>query len=244
MKVVAVIPALNEEAAIGLVVRAIPPVVTRTVVVDNGSRDRTASVADAGGALVVYETQRGYGAACMAGFRAEPDADVYVFLDGDGSDPPERVPDLLDRLIDSEADLVLGARRGAVEPGSMYWHQRLGNVFMSWLIRRLTGAPVHDLASFKLVRGSVLRDLEIKDRQQGWTAELITACAVRRLRISEVSTGYRRRIGKSKVSGSTSGSLKAAYRLNAAILRVWLGAMIAGMRSPDLGATAGTRRDK
>jgi glycosyltransferase involved in cell wall biosynthesis len=243
MKVVAVIPALNEEAAIQAVVRAIPPVVTRTVVVDNGSRDRTAAVAADGGALVVYESQRGYGAACMAGFRAEPDADVYVFLDGDGSDPPERIPDLLDRLVDSEADLVLGVRRGAVEPGSMYWHQRLGNVFMSWLIRRLTGALVHDLASFKVIRGSVLRDLEIKERQQGWTAELITACAARRLRISEVSTGYRRRIGKSKVSGSASGSLKAAYRLNAAILRMWLRAKLAGLRSPDVAA-AGTGRDR
>jgi hypothetical protein len=155
-----------------------------------------------------------------------------------------RIPDLLDRLVDSEADLVLGVRRGAVEPGSMYWHQRLGNVFMSWLIRRLTGALVHDLASFKVIRGSVLRALRIEDRQQGWTAELITACAVRGLRISEVSTGYRRRAGKSKVSGSAFGSLKATYRLNAAILRVWFGAKIGSLRSADLGATAGTRRDK
>jgi hypothetical protein len=141
-------------------------------------------------------------------------------------------------------DLVLGLRRGAVERGSMYWHQRPGNVFMSWVIRRLTGASVHDLASFKAIRGSVLRDLEIKDRRQGWTAELIIACAVRRLGISEVSTDYRRRTGKSKVSGSASGSLKAAYRLNAAILRVWLRAKIAGLRSADVGATVGTRRDK
>jgi hypothetical protein len=97
----------------------------------------------------------------------------------------------------------------------------LGNLYMSWLIRWLSSAPVHDLASFKAIRGDVLRSLDLRDRRHGWTAELITRCACRGLRIAEVETGYRVRVGQSKVSGSLKGSLLAAYRLNAAILRVW-----------------------
>jgi glycosyltransferase involved in cell wall biosynthesis len=230
MNVVVIIPALNEEGAIGTLVKAIPPCATRIIVVDNGSDDRTALVAASAGATVVAEPRRGYGAACMAGVEAAPDADVYVFLDGDGSDPPQHLPELLAALNDGPHDLVLGIRRGQVEPGSMFWHQRLGNILMSWLIRRLTGAPVHDLASFKVIRGQVLRSLAIEDRRQGWTAELITKCAVRKLRFAEIATGYRRRIGQSKVSGSVRGSLLAAYRLNAAIIQVWLNAR----RSPSL----------
>src|SRR5205809_274013 len=98
MNVIAIIPALNEEAVIGSVVRGIPPVVTRVVVVDNGSTDRTSAAAAAAGARVVYEPDRGYGAACLAGIASEPEADIYIFLDGDGADPPARIPGLLDIL--------------------------------------------------------------------------------------------------------------------------------------------------
>src|SRR5262249_23151596 len=155
------------------------------IVVDNGSTDRTREVAEAAGARVVAQTERGYGSACLGGIAASPDADIYVFLDGDGADPPERLPDLL-RALDAGYDLVLGTRRGAIERGSMYWHQRLGNIGMSWLIRRLSGAPVHDLASFKVIRGDVLRALDLRERRQGWTAELIAKAACRGYRIAEV----------------------------------------------------------
>jgi hypothetical protein len=176
-------------------------------------------MAEAAGASVVRQTERGYGAAMLAGVAAAPDADAYVFLDGDGSDEAERAWALIGRLRD--ADLVLGVRAGTVEQGSMFWHQRVGNVFMSWLIRRLSGRAIHDLPSFKAVRGDVLRSLALQERRHGWTAELITRAACRGLRVAEVETGYRRRVGVSKVSGSIKGSALAAYRLNAAIVRVW-----------------------
>jgi glycosyltransferase involved in cell wall biosynthesis len=222
MKVVAIIPALNEEEAIGSVVRGLPEAVTRVIVIDNGSSDHTALRAREAGATVVYQPERGYGAACMAGVEVKPDADIYIFLDGDGSDPPGEAARLLETLEATSADLVLGLRRGSVEPGSMLWHQRLGNVWLGWLIRRLSGQAVYDLPSFKAIRAPVLHELALRERKHGWTAELITRCACRGLAIESVSTGYRRRIGSSKVSGSLKGSLLAAYRLNSAVLRVWL----------------------
>ncbi|MGE0059813.1 MAG: glycosyltransferase family 2 protein [Dehalococcoidia bacterium] len=219
MTTVAIVPALNEEAAIGEVVRSLTGSVDRVIVVDNGSTDGTPSVAEAAGADVVRQSERGYGAAMLAGVAAAPDADVYVFLDGDGSDEGERAAELIARL--QQADLVLGVRAGDVEAGSMFWHQRAGNIFMSWLIRRLSGEAIHDLPSFKAIRGDVLRSLELQERRHGWTAELITRAACRDLRIVEVQTGYRRRVGVSKVSGSFKGSALAASRMNAAIVRVW-----------------------
>jgi glycosyltransferase involved in cell wall biosynthesis len=221
MNVVAIIPALNEEEAIGGLVRAVMPQVTRVVVADNGSTDRTAAVASEAGASVIHVLRRGYGAACMAGVHAWPDADVFVFLDGDGADPPEHIPALLEAFARHPDGIVLGIRRGDVEPGAMLWHQRLGNAFMAWTLRRLFGWPVHDLASFKVIGASTLTGLEVHDRAQGWTAELLARSAANRLPLTEISTGYRKRPGRSKVSGSVRGSLRAAWQLNAAIVRVW-----------------------
>lgn len=219
MSIVAIIPALNEEAAIGKVVRQVKDHVDRVIVVDNGSSDGTSAAAIEAGAEAILQHERGYGAACMAGVAAAPDAAIYIFLDGDGSDCAELARDLISRL--DGADLVLGVRSGEVEAGSMFWHQRLGNLLMSWTIRRLSGNAVHDLPSFKVIRGDVLRSLGLRERKHGWTAELISRAAFRGLRIVEVETGYRRRIGVSKVSGSVKGSVLAAYRLNAAIARTW-----------------------
>jgi glycosyltransferase involved in cell wall biosynthesis len=221
VKTVAIIPALNEEAAIGDVVRGLPSNIEVVLVVDNGSTDRTANRAREAGATVVLQPKRGYGAACMAGVHAAPDAGVYLFLDGDGSDPPARAANLLQALDTCGADLVLGLRLGDLDPGAMFWHQRLGNLAMTWLIRRLSGRPVHDLSSFKAVRGPVLRALDLRQETYGWTAELIMRCACGGLKIEELETGYRRRIGHSKVSGSIRTSLLAGLQLNAAILGAW-----------------------
>jgi glycosyltransferase involved in cell wall biosynthesis len=222
VKVCAIVPALNEESAIGRVVGEIPRnVVDEIVVVDNGSTDATAKIAREAGARVIEAPERGYGAACMAGAAATPDADVYVFLDGDGSDVATRLPQLLNPVLSGEAALALGVRAGNVEPGSMLWHQRLGNSFFVILLGLLSGRRLHDLPSFKVITADTLRSLDLRERTHGWTAELISKAAMRGLRTLEVETGYRRRIGDSKVSGTVRGSLLAALWIFSAIARSW-----------------------
>lgn len=222
MTVAAIIPALNEERAIAHVVAGIPRgIVDTVVVVDNGSTDRTAPVARAAGATVVDEPERGYGAALMAGVAAVPLADTYIFMDGDASDVTGRLAEMLRMVRSGEAQLVLGVREGAVETGALMWHQQLGNRLVTWMISRISRHKLRDLPSLKVIDGSTYRSLGMHERTHGWTAELISKAAVRGLAIAEVETGYRRRIGESKVSGSFRGSLLAGYRIIAAVIRVW-----------------------
>lgn len=222
MTVVAIIPALNEERAIAHVAAGVPrDVVDTIVVVDNGSTDRTGEFARIAGAVVVEQSERGYGAALMAGVAAEPLADVYVFMDGDASDVTAQLGEMLRMVRAGEAQLVLGVRQGAVEPGSLLWHQRIGNRLVTWMISRISRRKLRDLPSLKVIEGDTFRSLNMQERTHGWTAELISKAAVRGVAIEEVETGYRRRIGESKVSGSLRGSLLAGYRIVAAVVRVW-----------------------
>ena len=222
MTVAVVIPALNEERAIAQVVAGIPrDIIDTIVVVDNGSTDRTADVARTAGAVVVDQPERGYGAALMAGIAAVPVAEVYVFMDGDASDVTDELGEMLRMVRAGEAQLVLGVREGAVEPGSLLWHQQLGNKLVTWMISRISRRRLRDLPSLKVIDGDTYRSLDMRERTHGWTAELITKAALRGLSIVEVKTGYRRRIGDSKVSGSMRGSALAGYRIVAAVIRVW-----------------------
>ena len=222
MTVAVVIPALNEERAIAQVVAGIPrDIIDTIVVVDNGSTDRTADVARTAGAVVVDQPERGYGAALMAGVAAVPLAEVYVFMDGDASDVTDELGEMLRMVRAGEAQLVLGVREGAVEPGSLLWHQQLGNKLVTWMISRISRRSLRDLPSLKVIDGDTYRSLDMRERTHGWTAELITKAALRGLSIVEVKTGYRRRIGDSKVSGSMRGSALAGYRIVAAVIRVW-----------------------
>jgi glycosyltransferase involved in cell wall biosynthesis len=223
MKVCVIIPALNEEAAIGGVVSQVPRAIADEIlVVDNGSTDATAAVARKAGARVVKAPERGYGNACMAGVSAAPDADVYAFMDGDGSDVPQRLGELVGPVLRGEASLALGVRAGDVEPGSMPWRQRVGNAALSPLIRLVSGRRLRDLPSFKVVSAEMLRSLALRERKHGWTAELITKAALRGLTIIELETGYRRRVGQPKVGGTVRGSLLAGFRIVSAILRAWV----------------------
>jgi glycosyltransferase involved in cell wall biosynthesis len=221
-KAVLIIPALNEEAAIAAVVCGVPAgVVDEIIVVDNGSSDGTAERAAAAGARVVREPERGYGAAMMAGVEAAPDAGAYVFIDGDHADDPGQIAVMLAALREGRAGLALGVRDGSVEAGAMFWHQRAGNRVIVWMIGRISRRRLRDVPSLKAIDGGVLRRLDLRERTHGWTAELIAKAAMRGVPIVEIECGYRRRIGVSKVSGSARGSVLAAWRITAAIVRVW-----------------------
>lgn len=224
-RVVAIIPALNEEGAIAAVVRSLPrELVTKVIVVDNGSDDATAVRAAEAGAEVVRDPIRGYGRACMAGVAAAPDAEVYLFLDGDGSDAAEDAGALLAPLLAGRADLVLGSReRGEMEHGALPLQARAGNRLAALLIRALDGARISDLAPFKAVDAALLHAIAPREMTYGWTIELIVRAAQRGAQIEEVPVRYRRRrAGHSKVSGSLTGTLKASGRILVTLARLHL----------------------
>lgn len=219
MRVSVVIPALNEEEAIGRVVREIPGYVNEVIVVDNGSSDATPEEAEKAGAKVVYEERRGYGYACLAGVRASSKPEVVVFLDGDYSDYPGEMDKLLKAILEEDCDLVIGSRMRMREPGAMPLHAVLANRFFAFLIRLLYGAGFTDLGPFRAIRHRRLLELDLREMRYGWTVEMQVKAVKRGFRIKEVPVRYRRRIGRSKVSGSLTASVKAALRILYVILR-------------------------
>jgi len=208
--VAVIIPALNEEESIGSVITAIPKWVDDVVVVDNGSTDRTAQVARVCSATVVSEKRRGYGAACIAGINALSDPKVVVFMDGDFSDYPEEMPLLVDPIIQGKADMVIGVRVSHLrESGSLTPQQRLGNWLACVLIRLFWKVRYTDLGPFRAITFSALQGLGMNDLGYGWTVEMQIKAARARLRVTEVPVRYRRRIGKSKISGTLKGTISA-----------------------------------
>ncbi len=222
-----VIPALDEEQALPRVLAALPPGVADTViVVDNGSRDRTAAVARAGGAVVVHEARRGYGAACLAGLAhlAARPPELVAFLDADASDDPAQLPELLAPLREGRADLVVGSRvLGGAEPGALGAVQIAGNRLAVALLALLFGVRYTDLGPFRAIRWEGLSRLAMRDRGYGWTVEMQARAARAGLRAIEVPVRYRRRIGRSKISGTLRGVLGAGGKILFTIARVRLG---------------------
>ncbi|MFQ5892956.1 MAG: glycosyltransferase family 2 protein [Nitrospinota bacterium] len=222
LRVTAIIPALNEEAAIGPVVEGLVRTGLRDViVVDNGSADSTAERARAAGARVVTEPQRGYGAACWAGLQAAHEADVVLFLDGDGSDDPAEAPRLLQPIQDGTADLVLGARLvDGSETGALTPQARVGNWVVTRLIRALYGLQLRDIPSFRAIPRKDVERLQMRERTYGWPVEMVVKAAKRGHRIHEAPTRYRRRRGgRSKVAGTVRGTILAAWSMLATTLR-------------------------
>ncbi len=217
MEAALIIPALDEEEAIGETLRAVPAGLFETIlVVDNGSRDATAQAAQAAGARVVREPRRGYGAACLAGIAALPlGTEAVVFMDADGSDAPAEARRLLAPIAAGEADLVLGSRElGEAEPGALSPHQRFGNRLATLLTRLLLGHRFSDLGPFRAIRAESLEALEMRDTDYGWTIEMQIKAVRRGLRILEIPVSYRRRqAGRSKVSGNLWGSFSAGCKI-------------------------------
>lgn len=216
------IPAWNEENALPLVIQAIPKAWVRQIVVcDNGSSDRTAAVAQSLGAVVVTEKKRGYGSACLAGMRylmtlpAIDQPDILVFLDGDYSDYPEDLPQVVEPIIQGRADLVIASRlAGGLEPGAMTLPQQFGNWLAPLLIRWLFGYRFTDLGPFRAIRWDCLMGLGMKDPNFGWTVEMQVKAARCRLECAEVPARYRKRAaGKSKVSGTVKGTILAGWKI-------------------------------
>jgi glycosyltransferase involved in cell wall biosynthesis len=209
------IPALDEEASIGGVVAAVLGADTRIgelVVIDNGSTDATAQVARAAGARVVREPWRGYGAACLRGLAAIAARRPFAvaFLDADGAEDPRELGSLLDPIYAGEADLVIGSRvAGRAERGALPSPARFGNRLAVSLIRLLFGHRYTDLGRFRSVRYDALERLTMQDRGHGWTVEMQVRALERGLRVIEVPVSYRRRIGRSKISGTVRGVVGA-----------------------------------
>jgi glycosyltransferase involved in cell wall biosynthesis len=219
-RIAVVIPAVDEEEAIGLVVREVRSAVHEVIVVDNGSRDRTAEVARAAGARVVSEPRRGYGQACLAGIAAAEGADVIVFLDGDHSDYPAQLTDLVAPILEGRADLVIGSRNlGRRAVGAHPWHAVLGTRLCVGLMNLAAGSRATDLGPFRAITTEALGRLDMRDRNYGWTVEMQIKAARRGLRVVEVPVDYRPRIGRSKVSGTISGTVKAGTKILATIAR-------------------------
>lgn len=219
-----VIPALNEEDSLPLVLDALPSGVLHEIVVaDNGSTDRTAEVARARGARVIAESQRGYGSACLAGIAALDDPDIVAFLDGDFSDDPSELPAVLGPILAGHADLVIGSRMtGPREPGALLPQALFGNWLATALIRLFWGERFTDLGPFRAIRADSLRALEMADRDFGWTVEMQVKAARRGLRCTEVPVSYRRRVGRSKITGTIRGTVLASHKILATIFRAAL----------------------
>lgn len=217
-----IIPALNEAGAIRNVVRGVLSQGVRGVyVVDNGSDDGTAEIAAHAGAVVVDESRRGYGAACMAGLRALPsDTGIVVFVDADGSDDLRALGQLVAPIRDGKADFVVGSRAlGFAEAGSMTFAQRIGNVIASAWLRGRFGIPATDLGPFRAIRASSLRSLDMADTDYGWTVEMQIKAARAKLRYREVPVSYRRRVGRSKISRTVRGTLGAGVKILSLLAR-------------------------
>ena len=211
-----IIPAINEEESIGLVLRDIPAnIVREIIVVDNGSHDNTANVAKNLGATVIMEPLRGYGSACLRGISVlKKDTDIVVFLDADYSDYPQDMHTILKPILTGNAEMVIGSRMlGKREKGALLPQAVFGNKLATFLIRLFWGFSYTDLGPFRAIRYKALLALNMVDKNFGWTVEMQIKALKKGFRIAEVPVRYRCRIGKSKITGTFSGTVRAGVKI-------------------------------
>tara|TARA_Y100000815_G_scaffold182050_1_gene165941 strand:+ start:331 stop:1023 length:693 start_codon:yes stop_codon:yes gene_type:complete len=213
-----IIPAFNEQNSISLVINDIPDIVSEIIVVNNNSTDETEVNARDAGAIVLKEERPGYGYACLKGLSyiasqaIKPD--IVVFLDGDYSDYPEQLYDVVAPIINEDVDLVIGARvKELREPGSMTFPQRFGNKLATTLMSIFFKSKFTDLGPFRAIKYEKLLALHMEDKTYGWTVEMQLKSLQQRLSYVEVPVKYRNRIGVSKVSGTVKGAIFAGIKI-------------------------------
>ncbi len=227
MNIIVIIPAYNEEEAIGKVIAEIPKEWAREIVViDNRSTDQTALRAAEAGATVVHEPLPAYGQACLRGMAYVQSLplppDIIVFVDGDHSDYPEQLPDLIKPILEENYDMVIGSRAlGKRERGSMTPQQVFGNWLATFLMRLLYGVKYTDLGPFRAIKWDKLLALDMQDTTYGWTVEMQLKAAKQRMKTMEVPVKYRKRIGFSKISGTLKGVILAGYKIITTIFKYW-----------------------
>jgi glycosyltransferase involved in cell wall biosynthesis len=224
MRTALVIPTLNEAESIGPLVREVPrDLIDRIIVADGGSTDQTAAHAAAAGADVVH-AGRGYGRACLAGARAAAEAEILVFMDGDGADDPRSIAALVTPIARGSHDFVLGSRTlGNPERGSLGWHQRGAATALGLAVRLAYGMRYTDMCAFRAIRRDLLLGFGMTEMTYGWNLEMQMRAARDGARILEVPVDNRRRSGgTSKVAGSVRGSLRAGTRILATFSRLLL----------------------
>lgn len=214
-----IIPAYNEEKSIGKVIEEIPKDLVRNIVVaNNGSTDKTRKVASSHGAIVVDQNKKGYGNACLAAIEhidaSNKKPDIIVFIDGDYSDYPEQMVSLVTAITKDDYDLVIGSRAlGNLQRGSMTPQQIFGNWLAINLMKLIYRYSFTDLGPFRAIKYSKLKALEMTDKDFGWTVEMQVKAAKEGLKCTEVPVDYRKRIGKSKVSGTVKGTILAGHKI-------------------------------
>lgn len=227
--IAAIIPARDEEKAIGAVVSGLKnllnqqgkPLIDTIVVCDNGSRDRTAEVARQAGASVVCQPVAGYGLACLTAITQLPEIDLLLFMDGDNAFRAEQARPLME-AVTRGADLAIGSRAlGNTAPGALTFTQRVGNRLASMLIRRIWGTEVTDLGPFRAISWQAYRRLNMADPRFGWTVEMQVKAIQLGMSVIELPVDTDRRIGRSKISGTIKGTIGAATGILSTIARLW-----------------------
>lgn len=224
--IVVIIPAFNEENAVGRVIRDIPKdLVDEVIVVNNNSTDRTSEEAKKAGATVLFEAVKGYGRACLKGIdylKTERDqtTDIVVFIDADYSDHPEDMPKLIEPITSSKSKLVIGSRTlGQRENGAMTIPQIFGNWLATGLISLIYKKNFTDLGPFRAIDYNTLKTIDMQDQTYGWTVEMQVKIAKRKIEFAEVPVDYRKRIGFSKISGTVKGTIMAGYKIITTIFK-------------------------